>query len=111
MPAIPQVVLSPDIVNWIGILLSIILALAFREWATSVIKGMKFWLNKDFNHGEKVYLNDEPAVIISKGIRSTIFQTKDGDEYLWRYVPNERIPTLKLEKVIFYDRNMDKEEK
>lgn len=111
MPAIPQVVLSPDIVNWISILLSIILALAVREWATSIIKGLKFWLNRDFIHGEKVYLDNEPAVIISKGIRSTIFQTKDGDEYLWRYVPNEKISSLKLEKVIFYDGNMDKEEK
>ena len=109
MPSIPTVVLSPDVVQWASILISIALALAFREWATSILRGLKFWFNKDFHHGEKVYLNDEPAVIISKGIRQTIFQTKNEDEFLWRYIPNEKIANLKLEKVIFCDENMSDE--
>ena len=37
-------------------------------------------------------------------LKQTIFQLSDDDHtYRWRYVPNTRIETLKLEKVIFKD--------
>jgi len=103
MPTIP---ISPDVIQWIGILLSIVITLAVKEWATSFVRGLAFKYNSDFSAGQKVYLDGAASVIISIGMRTTIFQTKNGDEYRWRYVPNEKITGLKLEKVTFYDRNM-----
>ena len=106
MPTIPTITLSPGMIQWISILLSIVVTLAIKEWATSLVKGLRFKYNSDFTHGQKVYLDDKQAVIISIGMRTTIFQTKTGDEYRWRYVPNEKISNLKLERVTFYDQNM-----
>jgi hypothetical protein len=63
-------------------------------------------MNKSFQEGDKVILDGERALIVKIGLTQTVFGiTKsngewDGD-YVWRYVPNERIPYLKLEKVVF----------
>ena len=67
---------------------------------------MAFQLNKHFNEGDKVILDGERALIIKIGLSETVFGIiKDGGQwdgdYVWRYVPNERIPTLRLEKVVY----------
>jgi len=99
---VPQLEISPTALLWITSILSIIVILAIRDFATSFVKGMAFKLNKDFSPGDQVYLDGKLSVIISIGIRQTVFQlTDDNDTYRWRYIPNERISSLKLEKIIF----------
>jgi small-conductance mechanosensitive channel len=99
---IPEISFSPTVLLWITSILSIIIILAIRDFATSFVKGMAFKLNKDFSPGDQVYLDGKLSVIISIGIKQTVFQlTDDNDTYRWRYIPNERIPLLELEKVIF----------
>ena len=44
----PEIQLSQFYVEFIGFTLTLIVALAMRDWATSFIKGMKFKMNKDF---------------------------------------------------------------
>ena len=69
-------------------------------------KGIAFKLNPQFKEGDKVILDGERALIVKIGMTETVFGiTKTGGEwdgdYIWRYVPNDRIPFLKLEKVVF----------
>ena len=102
MNPIPPIELSPSLITWITAIVSIIAVLTIRDFATSFVKGMKFKLSKDFNQGDQVVLDGKKALIISIGAKQTIFQLSDDDHtYRWRYVPNARIETLKLEKVIF----------
>ena len=98
--------LSELITPFIVALLMLVIALWFKDFATKIAKGLAFSLNKSFQEGDKVILDGERALIVKVGLTQTVFGiTKsngewDGD-YVWRYVPNERIPYLKLEKVVF----------
>ena len=84
---------------WIGILISLIVAI----W----IKDMKFKMNKAFNAGDHVILDGADAIIVSIGMSETVFGIYSEKGYLWRFVPNERIAMLKLEKVIKNDVHLD----
>ena len=98
--------LSELITPFIVALLMLVISLWFKDFATKIAKGLAFSLNKSFQEGDKVILDGERALIVKVGLTQTVFGiTKsngewDGD-YVWRYVPNERIPYLKLEKVVF----------
>lgn len=97
---------SELLLPFLAALISLVVTLSFKDYATKIAKGLAFQLNKDFQEGDKVILDGERALIVKVGMTQTVFGiTKhngefDGD-YCWRYVPNERIPYLKLEKVIF----------
>jgi hypothetical protein len=94
------------IMPFLGVLVMVVITLWFKDFAMKIAKGMSFQMNKQFQEGDKVILDGESALIVKIGITETVFGvTKssgefDGD-YVWRYVPNERIAFLKLEKVIF----------
>ena len=63
-------------------------------------------MNKQFQEGDKVLIDGERALIVKIGIAQTVFGIQKshgefGGDYVWRYVPNERIEFLKIEKIIF----------
>ena len=49
-------------------------------------------------------------MIVKIGTRETVFGVYSDRGYTWRYVPNERIPYVKLEKVIKKDLHIDTDE-
>ena len=84
----------------------VVIAIWLKDFAIKIAKGVMFSMNKAFQEGDKVILDGERALIVKIGLTQTVFGiTKDGGEwdgdYVWRYVPNERIPYIKLEKVVF----------
>jgi len=93
--------LTSMLLPWIAILISIIIALLVKDWAMAFIKGLRFKMRQEFNPGDMVMVDNEPAVIVSIGVFQTVFakETTSGDA-VWRYVPNERLAFLKLEKVV-----------
>ena len=95
--------LTTFLMPWLTILISIIMAMMIKDWATSLAKGIKFKLSNAFNPGDVVILDDEEAVIIAIGITKTVFEKVNDRGVVWRYVPNERLAFLKLEKVIRKD--------
>lgn len=101
---------------FIAALLALVITLMFRDYATKIAKGLAFKMNADFAEGDKVILDGERALVVKIGTTQTVFGVnKSGGEfagdYVWRYVPNERIPFLKLEKVIFDNTPVINEEK
>ena len=99
--------LTDIILPWIAILISLVIAIWFKEFATGLAKGLKFKMNKAFNAGDQVILDGQDAVIVSIGTSETVFGIYSDKGYTWRYVPNERIAMLKLEKVINPDVHKD----
>lgn len=85
---------------WIAILLSIIIALMVKDLAMSLVRGLRFKMSNTFNPGDIVIIDGEEAVIISIGLIRTVFERRGQEGVIWRYVPNERLAFLKLEKVI-----------
>jgi len=91
---------------YIGMVMIVIFGFMLKDFATKMSKGIAFSMNKQFQEGDHVLIDGERALIVKIGFTQTVFGvTKsngefDGD-YVWRYVPNERIDYLKLEKIIF----------
>ena len=94
------------ILPYIGMVLIVVFGFMIKDFATKMSKGIAFSMNKQFQEGDHVLIDGERALIVKIGLTQTVFGvTKsngefDGD-YVWRYVPNERIEFLKLEKIIF----------
>ena len=57
--------LTVMIMPWIAILISLVIAIWFKEFATGLAKGLKFKMNKAFNAGDRVLLDGQDAVIVS----------------------------------------------
>ena len=94
-------------IQFIGFLLTMLLGLAVKDYAVSFMKGLFFRLFSPFDEGDKVLLEDQTAMIIKIGLNQTVFGVYGEEGYTWRYVPNERIPYLKLEKVVDSDLHAD----
>jgi len=102
--------LTGMLLPWIAVLISLIVAIWFKDFATGLAKGLKFKFDPAFNEGDEVLLDGELSMIVKIGARQTVFGVYSERGYTWRYVPNERIPYLKLEKVIKKDLHIDSEE-
>ena len=91
---------------YIGMVMIVIIGFMIKDFATKMSKGIAFSMNKQFQEGDHVLLDGERALIVKIGMTQTVFGIQktngefDGD-YIWRYVPNERIDYLKLEKIVF----------
>ena len=73
----------------------------------SFLEGMKFRNNKHFKEGDKVLLEGQQAMIITIGWRQSVFGVYGKDGYTWRFIPNKRIESLKLEKIVDPDLHPD----
>ena len=47
------------------------------------------------------------VVIIKIGFTQTVFGVYSDDGYTWRYIPNQKIDSIKLEKVVDQDLHAD----
>tara|TARA_B100001287_G_C22667476_1_gene523555 strand:- start:73 stop:540 length:468 start_codon:yes stop_codon:yes gene_type:complete len=95
---------------FVSALMLLVITLWFKDFATKIAKGMAFKMNKSFNEGDTVILDGQDALIVKIGLSETVFGVYSDKGYTWRYVPNERIPMLKLEKVINKDLHLDTDE-
>lgn len=97
---IPEIILSAGLLTWISALISITVALVAKDFLTRFVAGFFFYTNSNFSEGHHVYIDGEEAVIIKIGILTTIFKIKNGRGETWRYVSNDMIRALKIERVI-----------
>ena len=97
--------LTELLLPWIAILFSIMIAFWLKDFAQNFMVGLKFRMNTAFNEGDKVILDGHDAIIVKIGMRDTVFGVYSDRGYTWRYVPNVKIPNLKLEKIINFYRN------
>ena len=102
--------LTNFLLPWIGILISAIIAIMFKDWATSLAKGLQFKWNPAFYEGDTIILDGQEGMIVKIGARETVFSVYSDSGLVWRYVPNERIAFLKLEKVMNPNLHLDTEE-
>ena len=102
--------LTGMLLPWIIVLISLVIAVWFKDFATGLAKGLSFKYDPAFKEGDEVILDGCTAMIVKIGSRQTVFGLYSERGYTWRYVPNERIPYLKLEKVVKKDLHIDSEE-
>ena len=97
-----------DIIGpWIAILISIVVAFWFKDFAINLMQGLKLKFNPAFNEGDSVVLDGQDAIVVKIGLRESVFDVYSDKGYTWRYVPNNRIPYLKLEKIVNSELHLD----
>ena len=89
------------------VLIALVFTMWFKDLATKMAKGLAFKMNRAFNEGDSVIIDGADAVIVRIGMTETVFGIYGDKGYTWRYVPNERIPFLKLEKIVNNDVHLD----
>lgn len=93
--------LTQMLMPFISALILLVISLWFKDFAASLARGLSFRFNRQFNEGDLVILDGEPSIIIKIGISQTVFEVIDNKDVVkWRYVPNQRIAFVKLEKII-----------
>ena len=86
------------------VLFILVFTLMFKDYAAKIAKGLSFKYSGLFKEGDKVLLNGEQAIIVKIGLITTVFGLHKSDgSYAWRYVPNERVHFLTIEKIVFKD--------
>jgi len=102
--------LTDFLAPWIAILISLSAVFWFKDFATNLACGLKFKFNPAFNEGDAVILDNQDAIIVKIGLRETVFGIYSQKGYVWRYIPNDRLKLLKLEKIVNKDLHLDSEE-
>lgn len=92
--------LTDMLLPWFAVLVSIVITIWFKDFASNIAKGLAFKRKPGFEPGDTVYLDGEKAIIISIGIQETVFELTRDDKTVWRYIPNTRTDYVKLEKII-----------
>jgi small-conductance mechanosensitive channel len=83
------------------VLTSLIVTLMIKDIATGIAKGLQFKWYGGFKEGDKVIVDNQQGLVVKIGARQTVFGIHyDDGSYHWRLVSNDRIASLKLEKVI-----------
>tara|TARA_R110002153_G_scaffold71846_2_gene188593 strand:- start:232 stop:603 length:372 start_codon:yes stop_codon:yes gene_type:complete len=107
MQKIPKIEISDFYIDFIGYALSIFLIMWAKDAISAFMEGMKFRNNKHFKEGDKVLLEGEQAMIVTIGWRQSVFGIYGKDGYTWRFIPNKKIESLKLEKIVDPDLHPD----
>ena len=63
-------------------LLTLLVGLSIRDWATSFVKGARFRFDPSFAEGDKVILDDQQAMIIKIGLNTTVFGVYGDDLHM-----------------------------
>ena len=92
--------LTNALVPLIAIFLSLGLGVFIKDLITNFITGIRFKFDGSFNEGDKCIVDGDRAVLVRVGIYESVFAITNGRGHVWRYVPNERIKFLKIEKII-----------
>jgi hypothetical protein len=85
---------------WVGVLFSVIVIFLLKDVIFALIKGLKFKLRPGFESGDNCYIDKEHATIVKIGLLETIFEIDNGRGKVWRYIPNEQLDSLVLERII-----------
>jgi small-conductance mechanosensitive channel len=84
-------------VGWLLVLIGLII----KDTFSNGILGLIFYLNRSYNEGDVVYIDNEKLIIQKIGIRQTVFKVV-GSEGRWRYISNQKINYLVIEKDLEY---------
>jgi hypothetical protein len=88
------------IAPWIGILGTVVIIFLVKDIIYSMIKGLKFKLRPGFEPGDNCYIDGEKATIIRTSMLETVFEIDNGRGKVWRYIPNDELDSIVLERII-----------
>lgn len=97
---IPEIIIGNNIILWVSTILTISIGLIVKDVLVNFTSGLLFFLNRNFNEGDLVYLDSELCRIIRIGIRYTVFEIEKEGVVCWRFISNDRVKFSKIDKII-----------
>lgn len=79
-------------------IITIIFGFLFKESIVNAVQGFMVFVGNDFNNDDVIYISGREARIVRVGISKTVFYMTDRGTKM--IVPNERLKSLTLEKVL-----------
>ena len=98
--------ITSNITPFISGAIALVISLWIKDSAGRLARGVSFKFNRQFNEGDEVIIDSERAIIIKIGMLNTVFgfyrSSKNSEHvcHYWRFVPNERIAYLRIEKIV-----------
>lgn len=83
---------------WVG--LSLVVWMLIKDFLAKLAAGITFYASPNWSVGDECMIDGKRAIISSIGLRTTVFQVRQNGEVRWRFVPNDKINELTLEKVV-----------
>lgn len=83
---------------WVG--LSLVVWMLIKDFLAKLAAGISFYASPNWSVGDECMIDGKRAIISSIGLRTTVFQVRQNGEVRWRFVPNDKINELTLEKVV-----------
>lgn len=89
--------------------LTVIVGFLFKESIINAMQGLMVFIGNDFNNDDVIYISGREARIVRVGLSKTVFYMTDRGTKM--IVPNEKLKSLTLEKVLQrrIGRNLSKE--
>lgn len=82
------------------LMFGMIITLMMKDIAIEAVIGIRIYMSRSFNPGDRVYIDGKMAVIIQQDFHKTIFQIQDERGTIWMYVFNAKFKDLLIEKII-----------
>tara|TARA_B100000700_G_C14947972_1_gene810179 strand:+ start:739 stop:1083 length:345 start_codon:yes stop_codon:yes gene_type:complete len=103
----PEIELPQSWLVWAGFLVTVIVGLAIRDWASDLIASVKWKLTPGFEPMDTCILDGDKVTIIHIGLKETIFERQGKYGRTWQYIPSSKISGHDLRRVVGDDRMLD----
>ena len=103
----PNIALPEELLTWAGFVITVLVGLAIKDWASDLISAIKWKAMAGFEPMETCILDGDKVVIIHIGLRETIFERNGKFGRTWQYIPSSKITSHELRRVVGDDRMLD----
>ena len=103
----PEIELPQSWLTWAGFIITVVIGLAIRDWATDIISAYKWKITPGFEPMDTCILDGDKVLIIHIGIRETIFEHQGQYGRTWQYIPSSQIHKHELRRIVGDDKYLD----
>tara|TARA_R100001594_G_scaffold33615_1_gene62355 strand:+ start:1069 stop:1413 length:345 start_codon:yes stop_codon:yes gene_type:complete len=103
----PEIQLPQSWLIWAAFIITVVIGLAVRDWASDLIAAVKWKLTPGFEPMDTVILDGEKCLIIAINLKETIFERQGPYGRTWQYIPSAKIANHDLRRVVGDDRMLD----
>ena len=91
--------INPNTLEIISLCIAVMASMIIKDVMSNAVQGFMFYMDKQFNEGDTVFLNNDMWMIVKIGIKKTTFQKTNGNVE-WLFINNDRIKFLHITKVV-----------
>ena len=103
----PEIQIPQNWLVWAGFIVTVVVGLAIRDWASDLIASVKWKLTPGFEPMDTCILDGDKVTIIHIGLKETIFERQGKYGRTWQYIPSSKISGHDLRRVVGDDRMLD----